>query len=47
MRAICLPFHNDLLESENDLITQILELMLTRSTFRLEYIAQIHTHTSY
>lgn len=33
MRAICLPFHNDLLESEIDLIAQILELMLTRSTF--------------
>ena len=33
MRSICLPFHNDLVESEIDLICQTLELMLTRSTF--------------
>ncbi|MEE2682199.1 MAG: DegT/DnrJ/EryC1/StrS aminotransferase family protein [Planctomycetota bacterium] len=34
MRSICLPFHNDLVDSEIDLICQTLELMLTRSTFR-------------
>ena len=33
MRSISLPFHNDLVESEIDLICQTLELMLARSTF--------------